>query len=379
MTGVFTRLARSIAAYPDKPYLRVPHGLIFGRSFNQATARRLLILYRPAGISYASVYPFLHYADVLAAQYDVQVRLFPIEKALANGVPKGLTDATHVIGQTWLTEPQDRHDALARVFDGFPADTVTAYLDSFANADIRHAGRFPNIDFYFKKSLFVDLAQFTRTTYGHTNLTEFYGRLYDLPDEMTDWKVPESVLPKLRLAPNFLSSPSLTAAFVEADALPPFNAKDIDIHARLGGTKAVGWYGEMRRQAQSKIANIDGPNVIVGTGVSKQVFFDEMLRSKLCFSPFGYGELCWRDIEAMACGAVVVKPDMSHLRTEPDLFRDGETYIACRWDFADLEDKVRGILADDEKREHIAVTAWSIARDYLRSAGPVKAYSALFE
>ena len=104
----------------------------------------------------------------------------------------------------------------------------------------------------------------------------------------------------------------------------------------------------------------------------------ELQRSTACFSPFGYGELCWRDIEAIAAGAVLIKPDMSHLRTEPNLYRDGETYIACRWDFADLSDKVSEILADEERRLFLTNQARCIAREYLANSGPVSTYSDIF-
>ena len=30
-------------------------------------------------------------------------------------------------------------------------------------------------------------------------------------------------------------------------------------------------------------------------------------------SPFGWGEICYRDFEAIMCGNILVKPDMSHL------------------------------------------------------------------
>ena len=42
-----------------------------------------------------------------------------------------------------------------------------------------------------------------------------------------------------------------------------------------------------------------------------------MRHSRICISPFGYGEICWRDFEAILCGCLVVKPDMSHVETNP--------------------------------------------------------------
>ena len=354
------------------------HGMIFGRSFSGSTQRRLLILHETNRISYASIYPFVQYAADFRAQHDVEIRLLPVDR-LTTGLPKGLQDPTHVILQPMLTIPAADHAAMAQALSALPAGTVTTLLDTFANNDIRLAAQFTDIDFYFKKSLFADLNKFVGPTYGHTNLTEYYGKLYGLPDDITDWQVPPASLEKLRLSPNFLTDASLSSTFLNTSQAPGQDGRDIDLHARLGGTREQSWYGEMRRQAEHLITGLTDLTVAQGPGISRDLFLEEMRRAKICFSPFGYGELCWRDIEAIAFGAVLLKPDMSHLRTEPDLYRDDETYVACRWDFADVEEKIRDLLSDAPRRTRIAQTAFQAARDYLATAGPVSTWAPLFE
>lgn len=371
-------LSGLIAKRPNGRFTRTPHRLLFGRPFTEKSALRLVILFEQNRISYASVYPFLYYAENFAAKYDVEIRVLPVHLALSKGLPKGLANPTHVLAQTWLTDPPEKHAAMQRLLASLPGETVTAYLDTFANADIRLASVFTNVDMYFKKSLFVDPYQYLRLTFGHTNLTEYYGKLYGLADDMTDWNVPETALSKLRLAPNFLTDPNLMSAFLAPDESASQPSRDIDLHARLGGTGRDGWYGEMRRHASNTVDKFKDLRIVTGTGIGRRVFMEELHRSKICFSPFGFGEVCWRDVEAIAAGAVLIKPDMSHLRTEPELFRDGETYIACRWDFADLEDKVFDLLADDTRRRRIASTARGIAKRYLAEAGPVATFGALF-
>lgn len=375
-SSVLRSWRQALASNPNGRVAKALFRRVFGRRFQGASARRLLVLFEPNRISYASVYPFLCYADAFAATHDVEIRLFPVARVLASGLPSGLSDPTHVVAQTWLTDPPARQAALAAFLETLPPGTITAYLDTFANTDIRLAGQFQNVDLYFKKALFADLHQFQRPTYGHTNLTEYYGRLYDLPDIVTDWQVPTSALAKLRLAPNFLTDAMLRSELLGASA--PDAGRDIDLHARLGGTAHVGWYGEMRRHAQRTVDEIKGLRVASGTGIAQRAFMDELRRSRICFSPFGFGELCWRDVEAIAAGAVLLKPDMSHLKSEPDLYRDGETYVACRWDFADLEDKVRALIADEARCLRISQTARERARAYLLDAGPVSTYGALF-
>ena len=378
MTGWLSGLGQRVAASPEGPLTSALHRLLFSTQFTDRRARRLLILYQPNRISYASVYPFLHYAEDYALEFDAEVRLFPVETALTHGLPQRLRAPTHVLAQAWLTDPPEKHAALAGLLMSLPAGTIKAFSDTFANADIRLAAVLPNLDLYFKKSLFVDTSEFLRPRYGHTNLTEYYGRLYDLEDETTDWHVPASALGKLRLAPNFLTDPGLLRLFVGSSSVPDLSGRQIDLHARLGGVEKSGWYGEMRRHAFRAVEALDDLTVATGTGVSRKAFMDELRQSKICFSPFGYGELCWRDIEAIAAGAVLLKPDMSHLCTAPDLYRDGETYVACRWDFSDVRHKVHALLSDDERRTDIATRAWKDARSYLVDAGPVRQYSDLF-
>jgi hypothetical protein len=64
-------------------------------------------------------------------------------------------------------------------------------------------------------------------------------------------------------------------------------------------------------------------------------------------------------------GAVLIKPNVSHLDSLPDLYRPHETYLPVRWDFSDFEDVVRNALANPEDLRRIALTAFQACRDYL--------------
>lgn len=73
--------------------------------------------------------------------------------------------------------------------------------------------------------------------------------------------------------------------------------------------------------------------------------YDHRCRSaKIVVSPWGNGELCHRDFDAMWCGAVIVKPGSDHIRTDPQLFINGKTYFACQPDWSDLADVVRDVI-----------------------------------
>lgn len=78
-----------------------------------------------------------------------------------------------------------------------------------------------------------------------------------------------------------------------------------------------------------------------GKKVHHQTYYDTMMKSKVVVAPFGFGEIAPRDLEAMIFKAILIKPTMKHLKSEPFIYDDGRTYIACRWDFKDLEEKIK--------------------------------------
>ena len=48
--------------------------------------------------------------------------------------------------------------------------------------------------------------------------------------------------------------------------------------------------------------------------------------------------------QAMLTGTVLIRPDQSNVVTTPNIFEEGETYIGCKLDWSDLEEKVEYVL-----------------------------------
>jgi hypothetical protein len=191
-----------------------------------------------------------------------------------------------------------------------------------------------------------------------------------------DWNVPPLNISKLKLSPNFLTARRFVDAF-NHDDMPKRTHRTLDVHARIG-QKGTAWYEAMRSDAIQRIRNITNLTVSPVDKVSRNAYMTELSNCKLCFSPFGYGELCWRDIEAFQAGAVLVKPDMSHLNTLPDLYEPDVTYLPCAWDFSDLEEVVHNALADEDKCLRIANTAFNRSSSYIADGNFVDDMSFLF-
>ena len=77
-----------------------------------------------------------------------------------------------------------------------------------------------------------------------------------------------------------------------------------------------------------------------------QEYINTLYNSKVALSPFGMGEICFRDFECMQFGTIIVKPDVSRLDTIPNIYEDDETYIAVNYDWSDLNEKIDYVLSD---------------------------------
>ena len=75
--------------------------------------------------------------------------------------------------------------------------------------------------------------------------------------------------------------------------------------------------------------------------------------SKLSLSPFGMGEVCFRDFECMQWGTLVVKPNMDMVRTKPNIYIEDETYISVKPDWSDLEEKIEKVLGNFQEYSYI--------------------------
>jgi hypothetical protein len=78
--------------------------------------------------------------------------------------------------------------------------------------------------------------------------------------------------------------------------------------------------------------------------------FEEYIRnlwnSKISFSPFGMGEICFRDFECMQYGTIMIKPNQDMVKTLPNIYEPGKTYIDVKYDWSDLEEKIDYILSN---------------------------------
>lgn len=86
-------------------------------------------------------------------------------------------------------------------------------------------------------------------------------------------------------------------------------------------------------------------------------YHSSMSNSKVCLSPFGDGEMCWRDFEAIVHGAILIKPDVSFLETWPDIYRPMETYIPIELSLSNFEEVICEVINNYSKYKYITINA----------------------
>lgn len=246
----------------------------------------------------------------------------------------------------------------------------------------------PYVDLLYNKALFKDRSLYFRSFYGDELFTQYYHDRYGVSDERPTHRLALSRgedLQKIRLSWNIgvadlpVDVLRQRVAVALARALRPGAArlfyhrdfwkgsaaadapKDLPVHARLGmpPKRSVNYQREL---ILKKVSGL--PEFLVGRVPQKQ-YNDEILRARIILSPFGWGELCKRDFEAVYNRSLMLKPDMSHLETWPDVFVPGETYVPFDWDASDLVDKARRYLGDEAERRRIADRAWQSYHDQL--------------
>ena len=78
----------------------------------------------------------------------------------------------------------------------------------------------------------------------------------------------------------------------------------------------------------------------------KQKYLEILYNSKIALSPYGMGEVCFRDFELMQFGTLMLKPDMSNIITTPNPYIENQTYIPIELDWSNLNEKVEEILGN---------------------------------
>jgi hypothetical protein len=133
----------------------------------------------------------------------------------------------------------------------------------------------------------------------------------------------------------------LVQQFVDFDAPRPYRLQ-FRGHLEYAGTE-IELHRRAALTATEATANMWPGEVLCGRAVPYGHYCREMFLSRAVLSPWGWGEACHRDYEAMLLGAVLIKPDSDYVEAWPDLYRGGATYVPCAVDCQDVAPLTREI------------------------------------
>ncbi|MEY4675483.1 MAG: hypothetical protein RL148_3267 [Planctomycetota bacterium] len=222
-------------------------------------------------------------------------------------------------------------------------------------------------DLVVKNQLYRDRSWYLREFIGKCNLTDHVARNHGISFADDPYPhsrpMPATALDKLWLGWNLACS-GVVQRFPQANR--PHSSRPVDVVLRANIPQ--GWLAPLRTAAVEALRPLAARHRVVlpDHRVDHAAYCAELLSSRICLSPFGNGEICFRDFEAVRAGCLLVKPDVSHLETQPDVFRDGETCAAVRWDWADLAEVVERHLSDPARTARMVDEAGRRMESHLR-------------
>ena len=99
--------------------------------------------------------------------------------------------------------------------------------------------------------------------------------------------------------------------------------------------------------------------------LSKYKYYQTLKNTKFCISPFGWGEVAYRDFESIVYGNILVKPDMDHLITWPNFYKKNQTYVSFKWDCSDLKEVLYFCENNYKQLKNLSVNIQEIYKKYI--------------
>ena len=331
-----------------------------------------------SGNGCAFLFPLIRYRSALRDRgmdlyffYDIQKRLYECDLLIVE---------SKFFSQEWSKST----DRVLEKFIHFREKIAKVYyFDISDSTGWPHARVLPYVDRYFKNQLLKDKNLYLKPLYAHRIYTDYYYhqcQVTDLSELYSETIQDPRLLDKLAVGWNsgladyslrgpyrswlyryfpysfFLSEPRVF--------FPPAPNRINDVSCRMGITYARNTVSWQRTQIKEML-RLRTPT----DKLSRRQYYQELVQSKIIVSPFGLGEITLKDFEVFLTGGLLLKPDMSHLETWPDFFRNQETMITHRWDLTDLVDRIEEVLASYKNYVSIAEEAQSFYKTYLVGSG----------
>ena len=105
------------------------------------------------------------------------------------------------------------------------------------------------------------------------------------------------------------------------------------------------YYSRHRKRSLDELDRLDDTYNVVSGRLLPDDYNIALSKSKCAVSPFGMGEICFRDFETWNMGCILIKPFMDNVITYPNPYIDRETYFACNNNWDDLNEIIDVVLS----------------------------------
>lgn len=103
------------------------------------------------------------------------------------------------------------------------------------------------------------------------------------------------------------------------------------------------YYINHRKSSWDELSKIEDKYQIIKDKLPYDQYITYLKQSKIGVSPFGMGEVCFRDFEIIQNGTILLKPSMDVVNTIPNPYIPNETYIPCKEDWSNLNELIEFI------------------------------------
>lgn len=207
----------------------------------------------------------------------------------------------------------------------------------------------PYVDYYLKKQILKDINLYQYHHYGQRIYLDYYNKKYKIEDPIVDKQytlLDKQYANKLRVSWNIgLADIWRKGRYVIMNPLSIKRPKvvsssgnrlmDIFFNGTIKYSNLISFQRKLTCDRLSKDCIRVHPDPVAP--MSHKQYIECMRNTKVAISPFGWGEICYRDFESIAYGAMLLKPTVEHMHTYPNLFVANETYIPIDWDLENYD------------------------------------------
>ena len=242
----------------------------------------------------------------------------------------------------------------------------------------------PYVDSYWVRGLFKDTNLYSKSFYGGRSFSDYYNKMYNIKDKDTylspkisgpfpnnikiAWNIGIGCYPtankkiinyyysnirKISCSLAMLSNIKILSFIVEKYIKEMTNvlSKDINladkkelISARFSSR---GYYNSIGFHRELAIKKILNNKLFIKGKTSKWNYIKECNSIFGMLSPFGWGEICYRDFESAIGGNLLIKPNMDHINTWPNIYRN-DCYFKLDWDYNNI-DEINEIITSENR------------------------------